>query len=175
MDAVTRIAREGGVVLVAIALASVLAWTLLFAKWAHLRRERARAKSGNVFDVRPGTGARRVVDLWIEGERGRLDHGLGSVAALAALLPLLGLLGTVLGMLKTFDVIQLEGTGDPRLLADGIRQALLTTQAGILAALPVLLGLRFLSSRAQRLGARMELDLHQAASATAATEGHGVS
>ena len=62
---------------------------------------------------------------------------------------MLGLLGTVLGMLVTFGVIQSHGTGEPALLANGIRQALLTTQAGLWAALPLLFFHHAVSSRAR--------------------------
>jgi biopolymer transport protein ExbB/TolQ len=59
------------------------------------------------------------------------------VGTFAAVLPLLGLLGTVLGMLLSFEVIQVYGTSQPRLLAGGIGQALITTQAGLWTAVPV--------------------------------------
>jgi hypothetical protein len=68
----------------------------------------------------------------------RLSSGLWLVGTLAAVLPLLGLLGTVLGMLLSFEVIQAYGTSQPRLLAGGIGQALITTQAGLWTAVPVL-------------------------------------
>ena len=53
--------------------------------------------------------------------------------------PLLGLLGTVTGMIGTFGVITEHGTGDPRLLSGGISEALLTTQFGLMVAIPALL------------------------------------
>lgn len=61
------------------------------------------------------------------------------LAAVVVILPLLGLLGTVTGMLTTFEVIQSHGTGEPRLLAGGIREALITTEAGLIMALPLLI------------------------------------
>ncbi len=161
-DAATTLYDEGGWVLVAIVIASVAAWGLLFSRWVHLRAQRRayqRAGRGLYGD---GPASPAAMEMWVSGEVGRLYDGLGTIQALAALLPLLGLLGTVLGMLQTFEVIQVEGTGDARLMADGIRQALLTTQAGILAALPVLLGLRYLNSRAGRIANRLELDSHAA-------------
>ncbi len=159
-ESMTRIFADGGLVLAAIGGASVIAWALIFYKWADLRAQHAEsARAGHGFVNESGV-SRVVLELWIRGERGRLEGGLGPIQASAALMPLLGLLGTVLGMLTTFDVIQIEGTGDPRLMANGIRQALLTTQVGILAAVPVLLGLRYLSSRALRMGDQLELALH---------------
>ena len=76
---------------------------------------------------------------------------------MAAILPWLGLLGTVLGMLASFDVIQIHGTGQPRLLARGIGQALMTTQAGLWTAVPVLFFHHILRERVRLL--RSEIDL----------------
>jgi hypothetical protein len=73
----------------------------------------------------------------IKAQTVRLGSGLWLVGTLAAVLPLLGLLGTVLGMLLSFEVIQAYGTSQPRLLAGGIGQALITTQAGLWTAVPV--------------------------------------
>ena len=73
----------------------------------------------------------------IKAQAVRLGSGLWLVGTLAAVLPLLGLLGTVLGMLLSFEVIQVYGTSQPRLLAGGIGQALITTQAGLWTAVPV--------------------------------------
>lgn len=75
----------------------------------------------------------------------RLDRGLRILAVLAAVAPLLGLLGTVTGMIATFDVIALHGTGEPRLLSGGIAQALVTTQLGLIVAVPCLLSHAILS------------------------------
>ena len=74
----------------------------------------------------------------VKAQTARLGSGLRLVGTLAAVLPLLGLLGTVLGMLLSFEVIRVYGTSQPRLLAGGIGQALITTQAGLWTAVPVL-------------------------------------
>jgi biopolymer transport protein ExbB len=73
------------------------------------------------------------------------------IATLAGLMPILGLLGTVTGMIGTFNVIALSGTGDAKAMADGISEALITTQAGLVAALPLILGHSLLSTRLQRI------------------------
>jgi len=67
-----------------------------------------------------------------------------NIAALAAVAPLLGLLGTVMGMVHTFETIQRFGFGNPALLADGISEALLTTQAGLLVAFPLLFAITYI-------------------------------
>jgi biopolymer transport protein ExbB len=81
------------------------------------------------------------------GEMARLERFLSALGAVAVIAPLLGLLGTVTGMISTFDIITLFGTGDPRLLSGGISEALITTQVGLVIAIPVLLAHTFLSNR----------------------------
>ena len=68
-----------------------------------------------------------------------LSHHMSTILILAAVAPLLGLLGTVTGMVDTFRVIGIEGTGNPQALASGIEEALVTTQTGLLIAIPGLL------------------------------------
>lgn len=67
-----------------------------------------------------------------------LERGNGVIKLLAATSPLLGLLGTVTGMILTFQAISLYGTGDPKLMAGGISQALVTTVLGLVVAIPLL-------------------------------------
>ena len=86
----------------------------------------------------------------------RLESGLNVVKVLAAVAPLMGLLGTVIGMIVTFQAITLFGTGDPRLMAGGISQALVTTVLGLIAAIPLLLLHAFASGTARRLGQVLE-------------------
>lgn len=69
-----------------------------------------------------------------------LERGNGLIKLFAATSPLLGLLGTVTGMILTFQAISLFGTGDPKLMAGGISQALVTTVLGLVVAIPLLFG-----------------------------------
>ncbi len=68
-----------------------------------------------------------------------LERYLGVLSVSAAAAPLLGLLGTVTGMIHTFRLITMFGTGDARLLSGGISEALVTTEAGLMVAIPALL------------------------------------
>jgi biopolymer transport protein ExbB len=72
-------------------------------------------------------------------EQSRLEKRMGFLAALGAIAPLVGLLGTVTGMITMFRVITQTGTNDARILAGGISEALITTEAGLIIAIPVLL------------------------------------
>lgn len=80
-----------------------------------------------------------------------LERGPGLIKLLAAVAPLLGLLGTVTGMIATFQSISLFGTGDPRLMADGISQALVTTMMGLTVAIPLLFLQTLVASRSKAL------------------------
>ena len=71
------------------------------------------------------------------------------IAVTAATAPLLGLLGTVSGMIRTFNLITLFGSGDPKPLAGGISEALVTTLFGLIVAIPALILHAFLSRRSQ--------------------------
>ena len=80
-----------------------------------------------------------------------LEKGLSIVKLLAAVAPLLGLLGTVTGMIATFQSITLFGTGDPKLMAGGISQALITTVLGLVAAIPLLFMHNILNGRSKEM------------------------
>lgn len=87
----------------------------------------------------------------------RLDRFSSLVLVIAAVAPLLGLLGTVTGMIETFDVITRFGTGDPKLLASGIAVALITTEVGLIVAIPLLLVGNLLNGWAANLKTDLEL------------------
>jgi len=89
-------------------------------------------------------------------ETPRLERFLPALKVLAAVAPLLGLLGTVTGMINTFKVITIHGTGDPRLMAGGISEALITTELGLAVAIPIMLAAAFLGRKAQNIAADME-------------------
>jgi len=79
------------------------------------------------------------------------EKNLSTIKLLAAVAPLLGLLGTVIGMIETFQAITLFGTGDPKLMADGISQALVTTMLGLITAVPLLFVHNQLDTRSREI------------------------
>lgn len=79
------------------------------------------------------------------------ERSISSIKLLAAVAPLLGLLGTVIGMIGTFQAITLFGTGDPKLMAGGISQALVTTMLGLIAAVPLLFMHNQLDTRSREI------------------------
>lgn len=84
-----------------------------------------------------------------------LDDYLAVIGVLAAVAPLMGLLGTVIGMIDTFDVLALFGTGNVKGMAGGISEALITTQTGLLVAIFGLYMKGFLDRRARNLKQRV--------------------
>ena len=81
----------------------------------------------------------------------RINRHLPLLKIIAAVAPLMGLLGTVTGMIITFQAITLFGAGDPRLMAGGISQALITTVLGLSVAIPTLLMHNVVQGRARAL------------------------
>lgn len=80
-----------------------------------------------------------------------IEQRLHSIKIFAATAPLLGLLGTVNGMIVTFELISYYGNSSPILLSDGISEALLSTQSGLVIAFPLLLFQAILSNRNKEL------------------------
>jgi biopolymer transport protein ExbB len=96
-----------------------------------------------------------------ERELARLERFLPWLSSLASVETLLGLLGTVTGMIRSFLALRLSGVADPAVLAGGISEALITTAAGLIVAIPCLVTYHVLAQAVDRITARVE---------TAATE-----
>jgi biopolymer transport protein ExbB len=80
-----------------------------------------------------------------------LTKGLLFIKVTSAVAPLMGLLGTVTGMIKTFQVITLYGAGDPKMMAGGISQALMTTVLGLVVAIPMVLLHTVVSGKSRKI------------------------
>lgn len=89
-------------------------------------------------------------------EVAKLDRWLAVLSTVAAIAPLLGLLGTVTGMIEVFNDIEEVANPNVSLLANGIKQALYTTAAGLTVAIPVFVASRFLESRIERFAGELE-------------------
>jgi biopolymer transport protein ExbB len=178
--------RQGGWIMIPLATASIVLWTLMLERLASLRTLRRqdlaiddaiRAVRGhgacvdgeglrarlvrNFLTSRSGF-ARLDVDILRQcalEEQPRLSSSLAMIGVLVGVAPLLGLLGTVLGMIQTFQVISVYGTGNAGAMANGISVALITTEAGLLIAVPGLLLSGILMQQASRLRVQLEEDL----------------
>ncbi|MFO8032989.1 MAG: MotA/TolQ/ExbB proton channel family protein [Desulfohalobiaceae bacterium] len=175
--------QSGGVVMLPLALVSLLMWVLIVNRvlyfrrlhrknmdsrtaWGHIREDKLpdpKQYRGVVsllvaefMHRKSGDPAldRFILDETVLRINRSLEDYLGMIGALAAVAPLLGLLGTVIGMIITFDVISIFGTGNARALSGGISEALITTQTGLLVAIPGMYMKGFLQKRAQNLKQR---------------------
>lgn len=88
--------------------------------------------------------------------RAKLERFVGAVAITASVAPLLGLLGTVSGMIDTFKMMTLFGAGDPQVVSGGISQALITTELGLVVAIPALIGHALLNRKAKTYYQQLE-------------------
>jgi len=102
-----------------------------------------------------------------------LERYLSTLGTVAAVSPLIGLLGTVIGMIKVFSAIQLEGVGNAAVLAGGISEALITTAAGLTVAIPSLFFYRFFQRRVDELVMEMEQDALKLVEVLSATPASG--
>jgi len=175
----------GGPVMPSLMILSVVMWTLIINRILFFRRlyrknmtrreAREYVENGELPDPREYRGAiamlvtgflkrrggqegrqdRFLLDETVIGLVSYLNQHLGLIGTLAALAPLLGLLGTVTGMITTFEIIAVFGTGNARAMAGGISEALITTQTGLLIAIPGLYMSNFLNRRAENLKQRI--------------------
>ena len=109
-----------------------------------------------VKDVTNYESKENTLDEFIINYTGKLEWGANWIKFFAAVAPLLGLLGTVIGMIETFQAITLFGTGDPKQMAGGISQALVTTMLGLIVAAPLLGLYTYISQKVSNLSQVLE-------------------
>ncbi len=102
------------------------------------------------------TQLEKVLERRAQSELRRLQRGLGILASTAGTAPLLGFLGTVTGMMISFEALWQHGTGDPGMVALGIKEALTTTAAGLMVAVPAQLVYNTLMARVHRITGDVE-------------------
>jgi biopolymer transport protein ExbB len=95
-----------------------------------------------------------------EAARGYLGRHLAMLNTIGNIAPLLGLLGTITGMIVAFESIAVAGAGDPRVVAGGISQALVTTASGLVIAIPTIISYRYLARKAESLLETVEVYGH---------------
>ena len=157
--------QQGGPIGYAIIFLGVLAGLFGLARLGVVfftnRRVKAQQKSDQASDKNP---LGRVLNVYAENrdadletlelkldeailrESSKLDRFLWAIKVVSVVAPLMGLLGTVTGMIRVFTTITLVGTGDPKMMASGISEALVTTMLGLFVAIPLVLIHAFVSS-----------------------------
>jgi len=184
-------------VLILLALASILSWGIMFAKWRSFSRARTQSnrflrafrKSGRLSEIaaiaeqfKPSP----LVPVFLEindeyhrqsGGRGMprnslalerasqiassealtaMERNMTWLATIAAVAPFIGLLGTVMGIIDAFHGLGTAGSATLRAVAPGISEALITTAAGLVVAIPAVVGYNQLTARLREFGARMD-------------------
>ena len=99
---------------------------------------------------------RRRVEEAAAAQAERLDRNLGLLATTGSVTPFIGLFGTVWGIMNAFQAIGISGSASLGAVAPGISEALVTTAAGLFAAIPAVIGYNLLLARARRLGGRID-------------------
>ena len=99
---------------------------------------------------------RRRLEETAAGEADRLDRNLSLLATTGAVTPFIGLFGTVWGIMNAFQGIVIAGSASLAAVAPGLSEALVTTAAGLFAAIPAVVGYNLLLARARRLGGRID-------------------
>lgn len=150
---IQRLLESGGLVLWAILIASIVMWTMIieryfFVYFIHPAQIKSALASWQQRADRQSWYAHKIRQGMIAESSASLKQYLMSIRTLIAALPMLGLLGTVDGMIQTFDVLTVFGTGNARGMAGGISVALITTMGGLLAALS---GMYFSTQLEQRV------------------------
>lgn len=150
--------ESGGTVLWLILFTSLLMWTLIieryvFVYFLHPKEFKATIEQWQQRSDRRSWYAHQIRQGMIAESAVSLQRYLMSIRTLTVALPMLGLLGTVDGMIQTFDVMTVFGTGNARGMAGGISLALITTMGGLLTALS---GLYFTSQLEQRVSREID-------------------
>lgn len=147
--------ENGGNVLWLILFASLLMWTLIIERYLfmyliHPRQVKSMISEWQSRQDKRSWFAHQIRQGVITENRLALSRYLMSIRTLTVALPMLGLLGTVDGMIQTFDVMTVFGTGNARGMAGGISVALITTMGGLLTALSGLYFSTHLEERVNR-------------------------
>ena len=131
---------RGGPLLWWLALVVAVFWVIVFERLAFFyisfpRRRTLWISKWQQREDRHSWFARQQRAAWLSQAQGELSQHLSLMKVLVTLCPMIGLLGTVTGMISVFDVLEAQGSAQPRLMAAGISMATLPTMAGMVAAL----------------------------------------
>lgn len=177
----------GGWVLTTILALSFVAWILIGWEWLRTKPSARDSERGRSHELDPvialaerGPGTRidrrefRAVALpLLDSLTVRAEAPLNTIAVIGTSLPLLGLLGTVLGMTTTFAAVAERRELVVEAIAGGTGQALITTQAGLIFALPILVAHGYLTARTRRATAAAELLVRRLESRLAPDDARG--
>ncbi|QGX38939.1 MotA/TolQ/ExbB proton channel family protein [Permianibacter aggregans] len=137
---VNRFMETGGPVMWIIAFVLFVLWALIIERWLYLQFEypkeaRTLIASWHARQDTSSWQARHIRQAWLSQATERLNTRIVLIKTLVAICPLIGLLGTVWGMINVFEAMSSQGSGNARLMANGISMATMPTMAGMVAAI----------------------------------------
>jgi len=150
----------GGDVLYVVMGALFLMWVLMIERYWFLTGVFPKLKKQIIsdWDARKDTTswyAHKIRDAWISEANEKLNARILLIKTCVTICPLIGLLGTVTGMIAVFEIMAVQGTGNPRLMASGISMATIPTMAGMVAALSGMFFASRLEARVRRAKERL--------------------
>ncbi|WP_199608866.1 MotA/TolQ/ExbB proton channel family protein [Flocculibacter collagenilyticus] len=139
-ESVRDFIATGGDVLYIVAAVLLIMWVMMIEKYWFITGVFPGIKKDIIakWDAREDTTswyAHKIREFWISEASEKINERMLSIKTLVAICPLVGLLGTVTGMIQVFEIMANQGTGNPRLMAEGISMATIPTMAGMVAAL----------------------------------------
>ncbi|EGM78888.1 biopolymer transport protein [Rheinheimera sp. A13L] len=139
-ESVRDFIATGGDVLYIVAIVLFLMWVLIIERFWFISREYPVLRNKIIadWDARVDTTswyAHKIRDAWVSEASSKLNERINVIKTLVAICPMVGLLGTVTGMIAVFEIMAVQGTGNPRLMAAGISMATIPTMAGMVACL----------------------------------------
>lgn len=139
-ESVRDFIATGGDVLYIVAIVLFIMWVLIIERFWFINREFPVMRDRIIADWNARTDttswyAHKIRDAWVSEASTKLRERIGVIKTLVAICPMVGLLGTVTGMIAVFEIMAVQGTGNPRLMAAGISMATIPTMAGMVACL----------------------------------------
>jgi biopolymer transport protein ExbB len=139
-ESVRDFIATGGDVLYIVAFVLFMMWVLIIERFWFIAREYPVLRDKIIADWNARTDttswyAHKIRDAWVSDAESKLKERMNVINTLIAVCPMIGLLGTVTGMIAVFEIMAVQGTGNPRLMAAGISMATIPTMAGMVACL----------------------------------------
>jgi biopolymer transport protein ExbB len=139
-ESVRDFIATGGDVLYIVAFVLFMMWVLIIERFWFIAREYPVLRDKIIADWNARTDttswyAHKIRDAWVSDAESKLKARMNVINTLIAVCPMIGLLGTVTGMIAVFEIMAVQGTGNPRLMAAGISMATIPTMAGMVACL----------------------------------------
>lgn len=153
---------RGGVIVLILIVLNIIGWSIMVVKFfqlAFVNGKKTKVINATIELLHKSNPQfmHQTLQNGLDTQIKSLESGLNTIRIIAVTSPLLGLLGTVIGVLSAFDSIAQNGLGETSLFASGISVALITTIAGLIVAIPHLMGYNYFIGRIDRI----ELDIQK--------------